>query len=95
MAKRHSTILTLALVTLLLLSACTAAAPGTEQGASAPDRQIDATALAALRERAQAEGQVPLIAGFAVAGLEAPLRCSVSGGYIPRPRIPHPPTSQV
>mgnify|MGYP005838622443 CR=1 FL=1 len=70
MANRHSTILMLVLVAVLLLSACTAAAPHADQNVPSSERRIDATALATLRERARAEGQIPLIVGFAVAGLE-------------------------
>lgn len=86
MAKRLSTFLMLALVAILLLSACSPAVPGAEQDAPVPERQIDTTALAALRERAQTEGHIPLIAGFAVAGLETVLDDDARAAAIARER---------
>jgi uncharacterized repeat protein (TIGR01451 family) len=60
----------IALIVILVVTGCAPGAPESAGNDPAGERRIDATAVTELRQRATADGQVPVIAGFAVPGLD-------------------------
>lgn len=70
MAQRTVTLFACLLIAILVITACAPGVSVSDPDPSAAEHQISATEVEILRQRAQIEGSLPIIAGFATPPLD-------------------------